>query len=248
MTKQVIYQFYAELSDYKYGCNRRFQIKADRTMSNLAYTLMTMFEMKASHLFRFMYNAELNFITKVGEHITNEINQKALMQFNTNPSFKMCIVELPNEYMQGFERFKTFDASETLIKDLVSEPNEFIDFEYDFGDSWMIHLVLEEIIVSDTTRYPTKMFPKVIDGKGYGIIEDCGSIPGLESIYRAFEKKSGKKYDEFVDWLGTDQLDMKSFDLEEMNVRLKKIPRLYQKVYEEDYRISESEYQYLERL
>lgn len=244
MSKQVIYQFYAELSDYKYGCYRRFQIKANESFAELGYVLMTLFEMKASHLFRFIFDIETNFIRNTNKYIDNEVNQKVLKRFDKDPLLKYRFIEVPNQFSLPYQ---SDDATLMTIKDVLLEVKEFIDFEYDFGDGWNVHLILEEIIISDTTYHPSKNYPKVLSGKGFGIVEDCGGTGGLESIYRAFERKSGKKYEEYVDWLATDQLDLNSFNLEEMNSRIKKVPRIFKKIYEENNQITDTEYKYLVR-
>lgn len=247
MSKQVIYQFYAELSDYKYGCNRRFQIKANESFAKLGYVLMTLFEMKASHLFRFNYDIESNFIRNTNEYINNDVNQRVLKRFKEEPFLKFCLIEVPNKFTPPSQLYQNMDATVMTIKDVMLEVNEFIDFEYDFGDSWNVHLILEEIIITDTTYHPSKNYPKVISGKGFGIVEDCGGTGGLESIYRAFERKSGKKYEEYVDWLASDQLDLISFNIEEMNSRIKKVPKIFKKIYEINHQITDAEYKYLQR-
>ena len=48
----------------------------------------------------------------------------------------------------------------------------------------------------------------------------------------AFQKKSGEAYEYFREWLGLDELDLSNFDLEDMNFRLKKVPRIYADIYE----------------
>lgn len=45
-------------------------------------------------------------------------------------------------------------------------------FTYDFGDDWEINVKLEKIIIDETLS--KKDLPRVLKGKGYGIIEDCG--------------------------------------------------------------------------
>ena len=51
MASQPIYQFYAELKDYEPKMWRRFQVPGNITMARLGYILMTMYEMRANHLF-----------------------------------------------------------------------------------------------------------------------------------------------------------------------------------------------------
>jgi hypothetical protein len=51
MASRPVYQFYAELDDYKPLIWRRFQTAGNISMARLGYILMTMFEMQASHLY-----------------------------------------------------------------------------------------------------------------------------------------------------------------------------------------------------
>jgi len=50
MASHPIYQFYAELDDYKPKIWRRFQVTDNVTIARLGYILQVLFEMKASHL------------------------------------------------------------------------------------------------------------------------------------------------------------------------------------------------------
>ena len=63
MASKPIYQIYAELQDYEPKIWRRFQVMNDITVARLAYILMTLFEMKGSHLYKFEVNELDNYIT-----------------------------------------------------------------------------------------------------------------------------------------------------------------------------------------
>ena len=56
MASKPIYQIYAELEEYEPKIWRRFQVMNDITVARLAYILMTLFEMKGSHLYKFEVN------------------------------------------------------------------------------------------------------------------------------------------------------------------------------------------------
>ncbi len=56
-------------------------------------------------------------------------------------------------------------------------------FTYDFGDNWQVSMVLEKIIEDKVLS--GKELPRVLEGDGYGIIEDCGGVGGLEDITKA---------------------------------------------------------------
>lgn len=51
---------YAELEEYEPKIWRRFQFMNDITVAKLAYILMTLFEMKGSHLYKFEVNEREN--------------------------------------------------------------------------------------------------------------------------------------------------------------------------------------------
>lgn len=50
VASQPIYQFYAELKDYKPLIWRRFQVAGNITLAQLGYVTMTLFEMKGTDI------------------------------------------------------------------------------------------------------------------------------------------------------------------------------------------------------
>lgn len=230
MASLPIYEFYAELTDYEPKMWRRFQVMNNVTKARLAYILMTLFEMQASHLFCFDVPAAENFRRSVGEHFGSELNKIAYEILSGDQKLANIHIELPNDY--GFPELEitNLDASKTKVKNVLTSETESMTFSYDFGAGWEIDVVLEKIF--EDKDLPGKELPRVLDGCGYGIIEDCGGSGGLEDLAKAFKRKKGAKYKEFSEWLGVTDLDLDSFDMEEMNFRLKKVPRIYQDAYE----------------
>ena len=230
MASQPIYQFYAELVDYEPKIWRRFQVMNNITMAKLGYIVMTMFEMHASHLFWFDVPVVDNFRKCIGDHINNDINGKVVDIFKGRPELAKLRVELPSE--DDFSEFegRTLDAAETKVKNVLTKEMETMMFLYGFGDGWEIQVVLEEIF--EDKELSGKELPRVLAGEGYGIIEDCGGPGVLEQLAKAFQKKKGPQYEEYCEWLGVDDLDLFSFDLDDMNYRLKKVPRIYADAYE----------------
>ena len=118
MASQPIYQFYAELSDYKPKIWRRFQVLDNITMARLGYIIMTMFEMQASHLFCFDFPFDEYFKrdltpkkeTVVGEDgkeyvkLNTELseeevyNQQGLIKVDDNTYFKTAKEDLATLY------------------------------------------------------------------------------------------------------------------------------------------------------
>lgn len=230
MASYPIYQFYADLECYEPKIWRRFQVMNNITMAKLGYIIMTMFEMQASHLFCFDVTVADNFRKCVGEYINNDTNGKVVDLFTERPELTKLRIELPNKNELSEFEGRTLNAAETKVKNVLTEETETMTFFYDFGNGWEIHVVLEKIF--EDKELPGKELPRTLAGSGYGIVEDCGGPGGLEDIFKAFKKKKGSQYQQYFEWLGVEDLDLSSFDLNDMNYRLKKVPRIYAYAYE----------------
>lgn len=237
LASQPIYQFYAELSDYTLKIWRRFQVFGNITMARLGYIVMTLYEMQAEHLFQIVYPMQENFEREMkAKHIEEDIPilSEQVWRFQVDDSENFFPAEIP-------EGERLSDAAAHNIRSaLGASPGEQLFMEYDFGDGWEIKLTLEAIIED-------KELPRVLEGEGYGIIEDCGGPGGLERIAEAFQKKSGEEYKNLRTWLGRDELDLSSFDVTDMNFRLKKVPRIYRDLYEFGFAPTQQSINLLER-
>jgi uncharacterized short protein YbdD (DUF466 family) len=231
MASHPIYQFYAELDDYKPKIWRRFQVTDDITVARLGYILQVLFEMTASHLMAIEVPKGDNFVQYM------KTKHPDLPKSTANDYYDNLIwrYEIMSDDLEPFSdphrNVKVADATETQICHAVSETNEKLNFNYDFGDDWWVSLTLEEVIVDK--ELPGSELPRVLDGAGFGIVEDVGGVGGLEDLAKAFKKKKGADYRQFSAWLGVEDLDMTAFDIDDMNFRLKKIPRIYKQCYED---------------
>ena len=79
------------------------------------------------------------------------------------------------------------------------------------------------------------------------MVEDCGGPQGLAHLEEVFKKKSGAEYKDLSDWLGQGDLDLSSFDLEDMKFRLKKLPRIFTDIYEHGLEPTQQSIDLLER-
>ena len=208
MTNRKVYQFYAELDDFEPKIWRRFQVADDITVAQLGYIIQVLFEMTASHLMVLEVPKEDNVIWRY------EISDDDLQAYSDSN----CNI-------------KVNDAAQSRLYDVLSKPNDIINFNYDFGDDWWVLLKLEHIF-SDQELPDTKL-PHVLAGDGLGIVEDVGGTAGLQDLVKAFRKKQGRKYQEFREWLGIEDFDITSFDLNDINLRIKTIPSVYQQYYED---------------
>lgn len=248
MAKQPIYEFYAELRDYEPKIWRRFQVTDNITMAKLGYIIMSMFEMQAAHLFRFDVPAEQNFREFIKTQYTDD-EYKLFLRALNDPYIKdriwhFEIMDEDHSNLSGNDDY-FLKAAESKVKDAVSHSGSCMDFLYDFGDGWNVFLILEKIFIDEDL--PARELPRVLDGEGYGIIEDCGGVPGLKDIAEAFRKKSGKQYKEYCEWLGQTGLDLSAFDINDANLRVKKIPRIYAEIYEDCIDPTQASIDFLER-
>lgn len=210
MATQPIYQFYSCLKDYQPTIWRRFQVAGNVSLARLGYILMTMYEMQASHLFCIDYFIKEDMHWSRPEVIHYEV--------------------LTEDSLPDTETEQTMDAAAMTLRRLSNTPGLRLCMRYDYGDGWEVELRLEQVFQDDAL--PGKLLPRVLEGAGYGIIEDCGGVGGLERLAKAFQKKKGREYSEFSKWLGVKELDLSTFDIEDMNYRLKKVPRIYRDAYE----------------
>ena len=232
MASQSIYEFYAELKDYHPKIWRRFQVASNVTMARLGYILMTLFEMQASHLFRIEVPANDNFHAFIRDRLSDGEYAKIFTEpGSTDPFEENMIFEVITEDTYEFreEHEKVYDAVENKLKHVITHPLSKLSLVYDFGDNWTVLVTLERIFKDDDLS--GKLLPFVLEGEGFGIIEDCGGTPGLTELAKAFKKK-GNAYNEYREWLGRDAFDLERFDIDDMNFRLKKVPRIYTDIYE----------------
>jgi len=243
--KHTIYRFKASLHGLSTRIWRRFDIDRDTKLAGVAYALMTMFEMRASHLFRFevakgrlllstLRRFHPNFDTKAFDRDHPDIK-------NMRVSYEL--IDLDPEW--SVRRGQIENVATTPLGHAVSAVGETMVFEYDFGDGWIIDLKVEGIHETETAAKLVR--PTVLEGKGYGIIEDAGGIGGLLEVADAWAKGSGAAYEDMKRWLDIDHFDLDAFDVLEMNLRLEVIPAIYRRIYEHRTEPTTSEIELIER-
>ena len=239
MASQPIYQFYSELLDYQPKIWRRFQVPGNITLARLGYIVMTLYEMKGNHLFQFtlpeLYNHSLFDPSFSGQDDDADDEKMTVYTLNSD--------EEDHDFMDDM---KTEDMTAAKMKNLFhGVAGEKLLMEYDFGDGWEVELTLESI--TKDPELPGNELPRVLDGKGFGIVEDCGGVDGLADVANAFKEKSGEAYLEYRAWLGVKNLNLERLDKKDMNIRLKKLPRIFQALYEKHEPLSQNSIDFLER-
>lgn len=231
MAIHSIYRFYAELEGYKPKIWRRFEVNGNKTIAELGYIVMTLFEMEANHLFRFTDNHLAEHLAAKKKCYSDEALRKLLgvQEYENLMALRSICYELPfyDNDEEGDTEF--CDARNYRLNKVIGAPPRALIFEYDYGDGWRVTMTLESI---EKVEMHANELPRVLEGEGFGVVEDCGGVGGLKEIEKAFKKKKGRQYKGYVEWLGCDDFNMELFDVDDINFRLKKLPRIYKNCYE----------------
>jgi hypothetical protein len=90
-----------------------------------------------------------------------------------------------------------------------------IQYEYDFGDSWLHIIELEEI----KKKEKDINYPRCIKGKRACPPEDCGGIWGYMELVDIMKNPKHPEYEEMSEWLGR-ELEPEKFEIDIINERL----------------------------
>jgi hypothetical protein len=109
------------------------------------------------------------------------------------------------------------DESRFTLSDIAPAVRKKFFFEYDFGDSWEHEVVVEKILPFN----PELKHSTCLAGERACPPEDCGGIPGYESLLEVLADPEHSDYEEMKDWVEED-FDPEAFDLKKTNAILKK--------------------------
>lgn len=229
-SERTVYRFRADLVDSKPKIWRRFEVDGQKNMLQLAQIIITLFNMDGSHLYSLTNligdQKRREAISEFKEKSKLELDNYAKNpDMNTVEDLFSLIKSLADgvglsgniEYlMPGDDGERLIDndveiqPGETLLEDSQAKEKTKFLFEYDFGDYWCIDLKVEKIEqITSAEPIPTT----VLKGKGSGIIEDIGGIPGLLDC---------QEHPENYDVFGARD-DFQKFDLEETNALLREL-------------------------
>jgi hypothetical protein len=201
MAALQIYRFRSELRYFRPKIWRLFEVSGDITIATLCYIGLALYEAEGDHLF------SMNL-------------PKYRVRFDIPDEND----ELWNNHIQD-----SLNAHKYKLNKLgVPEGTQF-DLSYDFGDSWEIRMTLKQIYEDPEVK--KSELPRVLKGKGYGIVEDCGGVGGLADLVEAFKMKTGDRYEQLVEWFGREDFDIEEFDIDQMNVTLKSSISYFKSVY-----------------
>jgi hypothetical protein len=177
------YRLKIGLRNYEDRLNRTILFKYDSDLNELAFTVLSIFNTLAYHLY----------------------------MFEDDENRYECEIALREEEEMGYPN-KAKDTWFVTIDNLKMKNNKFF-MTYDFGEEYEFVIeVLELVELKEIFR-----IPKVIDGVGYGIVENDRF--GLEDYL------DGKPLDYPLSFIKKGRftiLDFNEFDLEECNKKLKR--------------------------
>ncbi|MDD7305164.1 MAG: hypothetical protein PUG67_01100 [Peptoniphilaceae bacterium] len=168
---------------------RRFEISDQNNLQELMDLIMILFKMTSLHL----YNLEIPVAQNEFARNNRDENGKLTKRMPRFPFQRAETVEPDrsiskldygvfspgffddesNKSSHIYDKIKALDKIESL--NLYKGDKMF--FYYDYGDDWQIKLVVEK--VEDDNNTENMLVPKLLKGKGYGIIEDVGGVYGL---------------------------------------------------------------------
>jgi len=125
-------------------------------------------------------------------------------------------VEFPDDDFLDDNYTIDYNKKKTRISDLLTKVKEKIIYEYDFGDCWEHHILLEQILPMDSKI----SCPVCVEGKMKCPPEDCGGIWGYAEMLEILKQPTHKEYEGYLEWLGDDFVP-EYFDKNEVNKILK---------------------------
>jgi len=120
------------------------------------------------------------------------------------------IYSVPSE--DDFPGVERLDERRFHLADLVRREKASFLYEYDFGDSWVHHVVVEKIVPAG----PEKKRAICLAGKKACPPEDCGGIWGYYELLEVLNDSTHESHQEMLDWLG-EPFNPDRFDLQEVN-------------------------------
>jgi hypothetical protein len=114
---------------------------------------------------------------------------------------------------------EAWDAEQAVrLSDVVQEGHRKFLYQYKLGDSWYHTVEIEAAVPAD----PAARYPRCIEGRRAGPMEECGGPAGWQRLIEAAENADAGCD---VRWQSVDpqKLDPEAFDLSEVNQRLEQL-------------------------
>ena len=101
------------------------------------------------------------------------------------------------------------------LRHVVPNERAVFRYKYDFGDSWEMRLVVEQILPPQ----PGERYPVCLGGERVGPHEDSGGVPGHAHVVKVLRYPTDPEHEEMRTWVGPDY-DPERFDLDGANAKL----------------------------
>ena len=125
-----------------------------------------------------------------------------------------------NSHLHRFSRGRAEMRDNMPIGEAFTKKSDAVLYEYDFGDSWEVRLVLEAVLPAGDVKGA-----ECIDGARAGPLDDSGGVPGYENLIEALADPKHPDHDDLVEWTGGNY-DPEAFDCEAINRALASLRRL----------------------
>ncbi len=215
MSRAPVFQFHARLLDCSLPVWRQVQILGSSTLARLGCAVLCMFEMRACHPLFLRLPLQENMAAR-------GFPPRVWSEFE--PSARYAI---PGPQGLGEEDDPDLSDARIRLRECLRKPGEKVFVDY---DTWTVELRLEEILRDP--ELSGRQLPRVTAGQGLGILEDCGGPVALAALAEPLSRGEGPEYARYRELLGLTDLDLNHFDLEDMNLRLRRLPRIFSEMYE----------------
>lgn len=113
--------------------------------------------------------------------------------------------------IEAMSEWKSEDAvNAEKVKVSAFEQGDKLILSYDYGDGWEFEVNIKK--VDDYARAPK--YPRILSGKGLGIIDDIGGVGSLQDYYDTPEDQLDP---DIIDWTGGEKIDLDKFDKDGLN-------------------------------
>ena len=181
---RVKYQIKVSLHGWKPPIWRRLLVPSGITLDKLHLVIQHSMGWENCHLHKFKKD-ELNF----------EISEN--------------FIDLSND---GFGEYNVRDESKWKLSKILTQEKEFMEYEYDFGDSWIHRVILEKVLPYELEQNPVVC----IKGKRACPPEDCGGLFGYHRLLTELHTPSRSGHNHAVEFVSLD-FDYEYFDLKSTN-------------------------------
>lgn len=211
-----VYSFNIGIEGLEKKIWREIELDEDKTVADLSYAILVSFNSLCYHLFNFDIGN-----TTYSCGIEYDDAEYMFYDFLNDPKFSNVehkITEMKN-------------ATKVKLKEVNFEEKQNFTYEYDFGSTTNFNIKVKKI--RDVKIVKEFDYPKVINGKGYGMIDDVTSDE-LADIVKKYCKEDAEPY--FVRNVFNEVVayNYSSFDLYSNQIRMKTLFNQTKNSYELD--------------